>query len=107
MLSFVFVTGAAFSEAQATFGAIAYNSSNGQIGYSHGYGTYDEAVNGALNACGGGCSLINWENGLCNAFATGNGGWGESHGFGNSDDAVNAAVNACGAGCSWNVYICD
>ena len=91
----------------AGWGATAYNASTGVASESHGYSCYDEAVAAALNACGGGCTIMNWEENSCVALATGNGGWGESHGYNNSNDAVNAAVSACGNGCAWQVWACN
>jgi hypothetical protein len=99
----------ASGSAYAGYGAIAYSPSTGEIGYSDGYDYYAEAVSAALSECVySDCSLINWEENECNAFATGSGGvWGESNGYGNTNSAVNAAVGACGATCSWRVWICN
>jgi hypothetical protein len=93
--------------ALAGWGAIAYNYATGANSESHGYGTYEAAVNAALWACGGGCSIMNWEHDQCNAFATGPGKWGESHGYSDANSAVNAAVDACGYGCTWREWTCN
>jgi hypothetical protein len=102
------MTCTAFTQAHAGWGAIVYNDSTGQVGYSNGWGDYDSAVNAAQNACAGVCRLVNWEHNRCNAFATGEGTtWGQSSGWSDSDDATNAAVNSCGPTCSWRAWVCN
>lgn len=97
------------SSAYAGYGAIYYSPSTGEYGYSDGYDTYQDAVDGAYSACEyTDCELINWEYNSCNAFATGvNGVWGESHGYSTSEDAVSEAIDACGADCTWRAWICN
>ena len=91
----------------AGWGAIAYNSSTGASGESHGYGSQAEAENAALNFCGGGCSIINWEENSCIAMAANSARrWGEGHGYATKDEAVNAALAACNAGCSLIEWAC-
>jgi hypothetical protein len=96
------------SAALAGWGATAYNSDTGASGEAHGYGSRGAAERAALGACGGGCSIINWENNTCVALATNSSGhWGESHGYPNRNAAVRAAVSACGAGCTWKEWACN
>ena len=96
------------SAAFAGWGAIAYNSYSGANSESHGYASLAIAENAALNACGGGCRIINWEQNSCIAFATGPGGrWGEAHGYPNSGAAIAAALAYCGGGCAWREWACN
>jgi hypothetical protein len=96
------------SAAVAGCGAIAYNSTTGANSESHGYSSRAAAENAALNACGGGCTIINWEQNSCIALATNSSGrWGEGHGYGSRAAAVNAAISACGRGCTWREWACN
>ena len=91
----------------AGFGAIAYNSGTGAASEAHGYGSRAAAERAALNACGGGCSVMNWEENTCIALATGpSGRWGEAHGYSTSGQAISAAISQCGGGCRWREWAC-
>ncbi len=95
------------SAAFAGFGAIAYNAQTGASGESHGYGSLGAAEAAALGACGGGCSIMNWEENSCIALATGAlGRWGEAHGYSTRGQAVSVAISECGPGCSWREWAC-
>ena len=90
------------------FGVIAYNKATGKWGQAHNYQNYESAERAALNACGEGCVVMNWEKNKCNALAAGGGHWGRATGYGNSTDAENAAVSSCAAAdCKILVSICD
>ena len=92
----------------AGFGAIAYNSTTGAWGESHGYPGRRSAEREALRTCGGGCSIVNWEENSCVALATGSSGaWGEGHGYSRRGRAERAAISACGAGCTTRVWACN
>jgi hypothetical protein len=96
------------SAAFAGFGAIAYNSATGASSESHGYGSRAAAERAALNACGGGCSIMNWEENTCIALATNaSGRWGEAHGYPTRARAVAVALSECGAGCRWREWACN
>lgn len=96
------------SAAFAGFGAIAYNSATGASSESHGYPSRAAAERAALRACGGGCSIMNWEENSCIALATNSSGrWGEGHGYSSRGRAVGAALAACGAGCRWREWACN
>ena len=95
------------SAAFAGWGAIAYNSATGANSESHGYPSRWAAEAAALAACGGGCSIMNWEENSCIALATGSSGrWGEGHGYSTYRRAVRAALSACGRGCTWRQWAC-
>ena len=95
------------SSAFAGWGVIAYNDATGASSESHGWATYQQAVDEALAFCGFGCRIVNWENSTCIALATGFGHWGEGHGFATSTDAVSAALMQCGADCAWKEWACN
>jgi Domain of unknown function (DUF4189) len=106
----VLVAGLALSPAAfAGYGAIAFNTTTYAVGEAHGYYTLDDAESAALNACGGGCQIMNWEQNKCNAFATDSAAhaWGRATGMGDANSAVNAAISACGtANCVSRIWIC-
>jgi len=92
-----FVALAVSSPAFAGFGAIAYNSATGASSEAHGYSSRAEAEEAALRACGGGCTIMNWEENSCIALATNSSGaWGEGHGYATQAEAVNEAISVCG-----------
>ncbi len=94
--------------AVAGWGAIAYNSANGDSSEADGYESLGAAKSAALGYCGGGCRIINWEQNSCIAFATGPGGvWGEGHGYSTSGAAISAAISYCGGGCGWREWACN
>jgi hypothetical protein len=96
------------STAFAGWGAIAYNSATGNASQAHGYPSRGAAERAALGACGGGCSIKNWEENSCIALATNSSGrWGEAHGYSNHREAVRAALAACGANCRWREWACN
>jgi len=96
------------SAAFAGFGATALNASTGASGEAYGYPSQEAAINAALQACGAGCTMINWEENTCVALATnGSGGWGEGHGYPTQAAAEQEALNACGAGCSVVEWACE
>ena len=45
-------------EAHAGWGAIAYNPTTGATAETHGYVALPDALNAAVNACGGGCLIL-------------------------------------------------
>jgi Domain of unknown function (DUF4189) len=105
---FVVLATLAFPSASfAGWGAIAYNSSTGASGESHGHGSQAEAENAALKLCGGGCSIINSEENSCIALATSARRWGEGHGYATQEEAVNAAHAACNVGCILKEWACN
>jgi hypothetical protein len=91
----------------AGWGAIAFNSSTGGSAEAHGYASRAAAQSAALKACGGGCTIINWEQNTCIAVATNaSRHWGEGHGYQTQSAAVSAALSACGSGCTWKEWAC-
>jgi hypothetical protein len=107
-LSLVLVLVAALPQsAFAGFGAIAYNSYTGQSGESHGYMFYGDAINAALYACGGNCTIINWEQNSCIALAAGCGRYGEAHGMYSPAAASQTALYECGPGCTLQEWACN
>jgi len=52
------------------FGAIAFSTSSGALGWSYDYGSRDEAEEQALQQCGGGCRVVLWFKNACGAIAT-------------------------------------
>ena len=91
----------------AGWGAIAYNSNTGRSAEAHGFNSYGYAVNEALALCGYGCSIINWEQNSCVAFATGFNRFGEAHGLPNANLAIQTALAECGNGCTWREWACN
>ncbi len=103
----ILLVGLGFSQAQAGWGAIAYNFGNRQISYSGGHASYEEAASAALDACGPACRVVTSENNSCSAFATGSSQkWGQATGYGSSGDAIYAAISACGVDCAWQAWVC-
>ena len=62
------------------YGAIAYSTGNGAVGYSYDYGSRYAAEARALNECGGGCFIATWFRNACGAVAYGPNGWGADWG---------------------------
>ena len=90
------------------YGAIAYSTGNGAVGYSYDYGSRYAAEARALNECGGGCFIATWFRNACGALAVGQNGWGAD--WGNSRaEAESKALNACyryTGGCYVKRWVC-
>jgi hypothetical protein len=97
----VLVAGSA--SAKDNYGAIAFSQATGNYGYTYDYGSRGSAEQGALNNCGGRCSIVLWFMNACGALATGGGngygtGWAGTRGR-----AEGIAMSNCRArtgGCS-------
>ncbi len=98
VLGVVAATALAASATQAAadnFGAIAYSTGSGAIGYSYDYGSRDEAEEHALQECGPGCQVVVWFKNACGAVAAGSDrgygtGWADSRG-----EAEETAMRYC------------
>ena len=90
------------------YGAIAYSTGSGAVGYSYDYGSRYAAEARALNECGGGCFIATWFRNACGALAVGPRGWGAA--WANSrSGAERAALGYCAqntAGCYVKRWVC-
>jgi hypothetical protein len=92
------------------FGAIAFSTNSGLIGYSYNYGSGINAQNSAIHSCGyGDCTVVAVFTNTCGALAVGAGrrfgtGWA-----GTSEKAENIAMSDCSSrttGCGVAQWAC-
>jgi hypothetical protein len=91
------------------FGAIAFSTSDGAVGYSYDFGSREEAEERALQECGAGCEVVLWFKNACGAIAAGAGhgygtGWAGSRG-----EAEGIAMRYCrqnAEGCEVLRWVC-
>jgi Domain of unknown function (DUF4189) len=96
------------------FGAIAVQGTNGNVGWSHDYGSKGEAREAALQQCGPGCkAVLDFWNG-CGAYAADQDGGSTVWGTGIADNASQAqdtAVSNCesygGNSCKVRAWGCE
>ena len=94
------------------YGAIAYNMSTGNWGYSYGYNSDWQARNAALGYCGwNGCKVyVSFKN-TCGALATDN--QKQIYGWGTNDNrylAIQRAIYECkirGGNCTLRAWSCS
>jgi serine/threonine-protein kinase len=77
------------------YGAIAFSTGSGALGWAYDYGSRGEAEDEAVSQCGGGCSAVLWFRNACGAIATSSDhsygtGWASSRG-----EAESIALNGC------------
>jgi serine/threonine-protein kinase len=94
-----------------SFGAIAYSRSTGAHGYSHRFGSQEQAERRARSECGkSDCEVLAWfKNGSCGALATnGKGAYGGAWG-GTRAEAERKALAYCSdrEGCTIRRTICS
>jgi serine/threonine-protein kinase len=91
------------------FGAIAFSTSSGAIGYSYDYSSGDDAQQSALQNCGYGCRVVLRFTNACGALAVG-AGYGYGTGWaGNRQDAKSNALSYCSSqttGCGIVRWVC-
>lgn len=79
------------------FGAIAFSTKSGAVGYSYDYSSGLDAQNNALGQCGADCTVVLAFTNACGALAVGAGrGWGTGWAA-NRDQAETIAMNYCNA----------
>jgi hypothetical protein len=91
------------ASAADNYGAIAFSQTTGNWGYTYDYGSRGSAEQGALNKCGGGCSVVLWFKNACGALATGGGngygtGWAGTRGRAQGIAMSNCRARAHGCG---------
>jgi hypothetical protein len=93
----------------ANYGAIAFSTDTGGVGYSYDYSTQAEAENRALYECGPDCMVVLWFRNACGALAIGDGnGWGTGW-AGSRAAAERSALSTCGkytGGCFVKQWAC-
>jgi hypothetical protein len=91
------------------FGAIAFSTSSGAIGYSYNYRSGNDAQESALQTCGNNCKVVVWFTNACGALAVGadrryGTGWA-----GNRQEAESTAMRYCSSnttGCGIARWTC-
>jgi uncharacterized protein DUF4189 len=100
---------AAPAAADDYYGAIAFSTESGALGWAYDHASRGAAENDALNRCGSGCEVAIWVKNACAAIATSSNhsygsGWSTSRG-----EAERIAVNVChehASDCSVERWIC-
>jgi len=88
--------------AQDYFGAIAYSSRSGALGWANDYRSRYGAENAALSQCGGGCRVVIWFKNACGAIET-----ASDHSFGTGwSSSRRAAESIAMGGCRENAADC-
>ena len=108
VLAAALIAGLSASASAVKFGALAYNSRTGAIGYAIDHDSRQSAENRALRECGSGCGVAVYFKNTCAAYAVGAKG-GTGYAFGTRDQARNAAVRNCSKydnGCAVKVWAC-
>ena len=82
----------------AGWGAIAYSYSTGRSAEAHGFYTYGQATQAAINTCGYDCTVLSSEYNSCIALATDHQGHVRVSGhYYTASSAESDAVNTCGS----------
>jgi serine/threonine-protein kinase len=95
--------------AQDYYGAIAYSSDSGALGWGNDHRSRRGAENGALSQCGAGCSVVLWFKNACGAIATASDGSYGTGWSGSRREAEAIAMNNCRAragGCTLQRWVC-
>jgi len=91
------------------FGAIAFSSSRGAVGYSYDYHSGNEAQQSALQSCGTDCKIVVRFANACGALAVGTDGSYGTGWAGNRQDAESTAMRYCNSsttGCGIARWVC-
>jgi hypothetical protein len=94
------------SVASAAWTSLAYNPQTGAWGRAQCEATYDEAVDIALNACGGGCQTVAYAEDGYVALALGDtNGWGTGGIHDTLDSTEQASIDRCASKGFTNCHI--
>ena len=97
------------ASAADNYGAIAFSQGTGRYGYTYDYGSRGSAEQGALNNCGGSCSIVLWFKNACGALATGRANGYGTGWAGTRRRAENIAMSNCAertGGCNILAWAC-